>query len=1451
MNSKMFRFLGSVGIDNVDSFDMDFEQVQYDLNDPNVLLMVIRKKTGWDYYDYERFEGALTKIDYDYRLSFVYDSIDEESLANFFQDWLLSQRTIFFGVEAKLVENTLRISYRNSADGKRLNDLTKELKKLFEHINYPFDILVEENLEDEELLRKAGAEETEKEYLAAQRVEKYNIKGNYLKLNRIEEVWSLLPQNIDIVGEIFNLDSKTVKGAKILVKFGIGDNEGAINCSALQNDKTLERGQLQDLKNGARLEVRGKMDFDKFSGERILKADYIEALPPLPLRTDPEVEKRVELHLHSKMSAMDGLGEVEDYCKVAKSMGMKAIALTDHGNIQAFPELQKFAAKNDLKPIYGCEFYMFEPHQKYVFNPCDRILSKARYCVLDLESTGLSAIYDRITQFGGFIIENGEKIGELNILVNPQMPIPKKIQEKTHITDEMVKDCPTIEEVMDQIEEFIGDSILVTHNASFDFGLLNEARTRMGREIFHNPVIDTLALSHYLFPERRTHKLGAFAKALDVDGYDDEKAHAADFDAEILYLAWVQALNRYLDPNGTVKHEDLLKLDFTEANFPNLKGEELQRKIKGTRSSFYKNIRPSHVVVLAKDEQGLKDLYKLISLSNTEYMADVPKIPKELIAENREHLLIGSGCFNGEVFDKAKYCNFEQLKDFISFYDYIEIQPIENYSYLINTDEISEERLYQTLNLIIKAADEAKVKIVATGDCHYVNPEDKIARDVFIETKAIGGGRHPLNPPYRDKLPRFPNPDQHFRSTREMLDSFETWVSKDRAKEFVVTNSNWVADQIEVVHPIKEGTFAPNANLPGSDKLLRELCYQNLEKYYGPNPDAKIKERLDKELNGIINGGYSVIYWIAHKIIKKASEDGYFVGSRGSVGSSFVATMADITEVNPLEPHYLCPKCKHFEWSTDPKIRSGFDLEDKKCPVCGTLMEGNGQNIPFETFLGFNADKTPDIDLNFPPDYQAIAHNYTRILLGPKNCFRAGTIQTVADKNAFGYVRGYFEKQGVNPDSIPSAKIAMIANMCKGVKRTTGQHPGGIVVIPADMNVYDFTPFQYPAEDIEADWLTTHFDFNSMHDEVLKLDLLGQLEPLVLRKIALSSGVPFDTIPMNDRKVLSLFSSPKALKLKTNPLKFQTGAMAIPEFGTSFVQGLLQTAKPKTFNDLLAISGLSHGTDVWTFNAEDLIKAGKGDITTVIGCRDDIMRYLIEMGCDRLESFKFMETVRKNKGHANRTKIEEKVGMLREHGVPEWYIESCRRIQYLFPRAHATAYVINAVRNAWYKLYKPLHFYSIFLSDHIDKFEIKTMVKGLDAVVERVNVLETRSNTRNDKLSEKEEEILKGLKVCAEFLDRGFTFHNIDLYKSAAHDFVVDEDNKALYPPFTVIDGLGLSAAESVVKARENGEEFISKEDLKKRTSLSEANINDLSEAGALEGLGDKNQLSLFDFFDC
>jgi DNA polymerase-3 subunit alpha (Gram-positive type) len=1300
----------------------------------------------------------------------------------------------------------------------------------------------------------------EKEYIRTVEAGRYSTRsGRYKKVASIHDLMGMLDMNVEFEGEIFEADVRTSRSGKQIGVFGIGDDSDAINLRLVEGnrDSNITGEDIESIRVGGRYRVRGSLGADKYTGAKTVFGRFVEPLPPKPLREDHEPVKRVELHLHTKMSAMDGVGEMSDYVALAKNMGMTAIAVTDHGDIQSFPACQAACEKAGIKPIYGCEFYMFDPHPDYVFNPSPVPLANAKYCVLDLETTGLSSEFDRITEFGGVIMHNGSVIDRLEMMINPGIKIPKKISEKTRITDDMVKDAPTIEQALPKIMDFIGDCILVTHNATFDIGFLDVARRRMGLEPIKNPIIDTLALSRYLFPERRIHRLGNFIRYLGLDDtYNDDDAHRADYDAETLGAAWAVALNK-LNPDGKRTHEDLAHLDFDRSSIPNSKGmtdQEVETELAKLRSSYYKNLRPNHIIALVKNAEGLREMYRLVSLSNTDYLADVPKIPKGELAKNRQNLLLGSACFHGEVYDTAIYRPYDELKKVISFYDYIELQPLENYSYLINMGDTDKERLLLVLNQIVKAADEVGVPVVATGDCHYVNPEDKIIRDVYIVTKAVGGGSHPMFPPARRrdkvtderKMPYFENPDQHFRSTEEMLRCFEEWLPKEKAYEMVVTNSNKIADQIEVVYPVKKGIYPPNSNLPNSAEMLRSICYENLYKTYGPNPDPKIKERLDKELDGIIGHGYSVTYYIANRIIAKAHEDGYLVGSRGSVGSSFAATMANITEVNPLPPHYLCPKCKHFEWGDETKYQSGFDLPDKACPECGTKMEKNGQSIPFETFLGFNAEKVPDIDLNFPQDYQSKAHDYTRQLLGAKNVFRAGTIETVADKTAFGYVRGYFEdllgKEGAK--GVSNERIAQLAAKCQGVKRTTGQHPGGIVVIPSDMDVFDFTPYQHPADDLTSDWLTTHYDFASMHDEVLKLDLLGHVDPMALRKLSLITGVDITKIPMDDKRVLSLFSSPKELGMKANPLNFATGAVALPEFGTNFVQGLLADAKPKTFNHLLIVSGLSHGTNVWNSNAQDLIKRGITDINGVIGCRDDIMNYLISKGVPNLTAFKIMEDVR----HGRKVRPEYEKAM-RDAGVPDYYIESCNKIKYLFPRAHATAYVMGAVRQAWFKLYRPLDFYAVYFSVRIDKFDIPTLLAGKKAVYAKIAEFTKRNEDRSlgRPLEEKEKEILKGLFAASEMLERGYTFKNIDIYKSEAADFVPDYENKCLILPFNTVDGLGEAAAQTVIEARKEGE-FLSKEDLHDRTKLSEANINDLSKLGCLDGMGETNQMSLFEF---
>lgn len=1309
----------------------------------------------------------------------------------------------------------------------------------------------------EEASRQEGLRAAEQSFLdnmrqtqAVQDTRKSFVRGDYTELPSIDKIFSVPQGNVSFKGEVFEVMTRMTRRGSLMASFGAGDSNSAVNVRAMESKNGMTSDVLTGLKVGDQVMIRGAIEFDQRTGERQIFAHYIDKLPPKALRTDPEIEKRVELHLHTKMSAMDGLGDIENYVALAKNMGMKALAVTDHGVIQSFPAAESAGAKAGLKILYGIEFYAFD-FPKYVYNPVPVRLSKAKYCVFDFETTGLSSRYDHPTEFGGVIVENGLVTKRFDQFINAGVHIPEKITEKTHITDEMIKDGPDEKTAAKILSDFIGDAVLVSHNAPFDVGFLNVMREKAGMPPITNTVVDTLALSHYLFPEAGRHTLGALSRNLGLAVYNEDEAHRADFDAESLNSVW-QTIIPILEKT----QKDLTLVDLQNLVCKN--------------SNIYRHLKTFHLVALAKNQAGIKSLYRLVSDSETTYMAagSTPKIPREALMRERANLLFGSACFNGEVFELAMNKSEKELKEAMGFYDYIEIQPKENYSWLVNMKMIDQARLMTILKSIVSAADEIHKPICATGDCHYVNPEDKICRDIYISAKALGGGNHPLNGFGRNKMPLFPNPDQHFRSTKEMLDSFRSWLPEDRCQEIVIKNSGKIADSIEPCAILKDKLYTPDANLPGSDVKLKDICYANLHKVYGDNPDPKIVERLDKELNGIISHGYSVTYYIAHCLIEKANSDGYFVGSRGSVGSSFAAHMAGITEVNPLAPHYLCPKCKHFEWGTDSKIRSGFDLPDKACPVCGTPMVRDGQSIPFETFLGFNAEKVPDIDLNFPQDYQSKAHDFTRTLLSTPeenakiakgepisnpHVIRAGTIATAEEKNAFGYVKGYYERtQG--EDSWPKvnkAYAAYLAARCTGVKRTTGQHPGGIVVIPADMDIFDFTPYQYPADDPSDGWLTTHYEFASMHDSVLKLDELGHVDPMALRMMSLMTNVGIYDIPMSDPKVLSLFSSPAALGLKENPLGFKTGAIALPEFGTNFVQGLLEEAKPRTFDDLLIISGLSHGTDVWNNNAEDLIKSGKA-LGMVIGCRDDIMNYLITMGVPNNISFKIMEDVR----HGKKVKPDYEKTM-REHNVPDWYIDSCNKIHYLFPRAHATAYVMGAVRVAWFKIYHPLEFYATYFSTRCDRFDIKTLSGSLSGILSAINALKMKAASKVD-YSDTDDEILKSDMAACEMVDRGYKIENINLMESDASLWKPCHARNSIIPPFNVISNFGVKAAQGIVKAREGGP-FISKEDLKDRVrdlkdengqsfSIGESAIQALDDVGALAGLDESNQMSLFDF---
>ncbi len=1473
MNEKMVRFLNHLELKNIERFDMDFDLVCRNQFVPDQVDMIIVKDTPWEYSLLEEFQSGLSIIGFQYSIQFsykrkptVYDAI------KLFEDWHRSHTRYPSKIKLEGSGSIITFVYESEAQKEEYEQITKDfidflnflcyrfefdhevresgqegpvvsekkLKKLEEKANKVIEEEQEEDEETETSYYKDSRDVIEEQEELRQVEEEYiqNLKDN-LEQMRLDQKknkstyknWrdkipytivkdlSLLDAesgNVDLNGELFGIDKpRTQRGGRSFLTFGIGNPTGAVNVRAMEGEY-ITASDLESYKNGMFARIAGYMSKDRYTGQPVLEARAIELLPPPDLRTDEEKEKRVELHLHTKMSVMDGVTNMDTYCALAKNMGHKAIAITDHGVTQGFPEAAKASEKYGIKVLYGSELYMVNDELPFALNPSEDLLRNATYVVFDLETTGLSTRYDKITEFGGVRFEHGQVVETLDLLINPEREIPAKIVEKTKITNEMVKGKPTIEQAMDRILEFMKGAILVSHNITFDYGFINESLKNMGREKLVQPAIDTLSLSHYLFPEANRHTLGALSRNLGISTYNEDEAHRADYDARVLNEVWLAMLSRLMKDNYEIKHSDLAKIKSTNA--------------------MLKHMRGSHVTCLAINKDGFHNLNQLVSESHIDFFANVPKTPKREIIRLRKGLLLGSACLNGEIFDIERTRSKEDLLEAMKFYDFIEVQPPENYSYLINRGSCENyEEIQKYIKDIVDCAAELNITCVATGDVHYANPEDKIIRDIYIEAKAVGGALHPL----KIRNVNCEAPNQHYRSTKEMLDAFE-FLGKEKAFEIVVTNTNKIADMVETLSPIQKELHPPV--LEDSPKRLTETCYAKAKEIYGDPLPEVIEERLKKELDGIISNGYSVTYDAANKIVSKANEDGFMVGSRGSVGSSFAAHMFGITEVNPLKPHYHCPNCKHLEFVDSPQYLSGYDLPDKRCPHCGEKMIGDGQNIPFETFLGFNADKIPDIDLNFPSDYQDKAFDYTKVIFGPHNVFRAGTIGTVAEKTAFGYVRGYYESKGIDPSTVNPAWIAYLASHATDVKRTTGQHPGGIMVLPKGLSIYDFTPIQYPADDKESTWLTTHLDYTALHDALLKLDLLGHVDPLALRMMSQMTGIDVKKIPLNDQRVISLFTSDKALNRNGNYLGEKTGAVGLPEFGTQTGIDILCGAKPKSFADLVVVAGLAHGTDVWNNNARDLIRDGTCTIREVIGCRDDIMTYLIGKGVPSNIAFKVMEDVRK--GKKVKPEFEE---ILRAKNVPDWYINSCNKIKYMFPKAHAVAYVTMAVRVGYFKLYHPLVFYAVWFTARCEQYDIRAMIAGKEGIIDRYNELKVKKANRLEKLSPKETEIMKMLTIAIEMTERGYKFSNIDLYRSEADRFIVDEETQSLIPPFRVLDGLGLAAAESVVEARKIAK-FSSKEDLLKRTKLTSTNVEELSELGVLDGLGDTEQMSLFEF---
>lgn len=1197
---------------------------------------------------------------------------------------------------------------------------------------------------------------------------------------------------VAVCGTVLGVEFREIRGNRYLCTFDVTDYTSSITVKFFvqKDDYELRNEQI---KEGMYFKVRGDAQFDKFSRELTIMASDIIELKKHEKMDNAEA-KRVELHLHTQMSAMDAVTPAEKLVERAAKWGHRAIAITDHGVVQAYPEAYSAGKKHNIKIIYGVECYLLDNEAPIVFGDAAKCAGHKLsdgYVVFDIETTGLYAARDRITEIGAVKVENGMITDRFSTFVNPGIPIPEFITKLTGISDEMVADAPDTAQALESFLQFVGDLPVVAHNASFDTGFIRHHARQCGMQ-FNNMIIDTLQFCRRLFPELGKHKLDVVAKHL---GIKLENHHRAVDDAEATAEIFLKCLQMVAD-KGAETVEDIDKI---------LSGDFDFRKAESY-----------HAILLVKNSVGLKNLYKIISESHLEYFHKKPRVPKSLLLKYREGLILGSACEAGELFraivdEKSP----EEIEKIASFYDYLEIQPLGNNEFLVATGKVSGyEQLKELNKKIVQLGEKLKKPVVATCDVHFMDPQDEVFRRILMYEQG-----------YQDADRQAP---LYFRTTEEMLEEF-AYLGEEKAYEVVVTNTNLIADMTEEVIPIPLGTYPPK--IEGAEQELEKLAYEKAHKIYGDPLPEIVAKRLERELTSIIKNGFAVMYIIAQKLVKKSNEDGYIVGSRGSVGSSLAATMAGITEVNPLPPHYVCKKCKHSEFITDGSVGSGFDLPRKNCPVCGELMKGDGHDIPFETFLGFDGDKAPDIDLNFSGEYQAQAHKYTEVIFGKGNVYRAGTIASVAEKTAYGFVKKYLEDKDI---VATNAEINRLVKGCTGIKRTTGQHPGGIIVIPRDKEVYDFTPIQRPADDTSSDIITTHFDFHSLHDTILKLDILGHDDPTMIRMLCDLTGISIYDVPVNDEKVMQLFLSTEPLGIKPEDINCQVGTFALPEFGTRFVRQMLVDTKPKTFSDLLQISGLSHGTDVWLNNAQDLVRNGVCSISDVIGTRDNIMIYLMYKGLPPKSAFKIMEDVRKGRGL--KPEYEEE---MKAHDVPEWYIESCKKIKYMFPKAHAAAYVLTAVRIGWFKVYHPLAFYATYFTVRADEFDAATMACGKEIVQRRIAELEKQGNA----ISAKDKNVLTILEVVNEMYARGIKFLPIDIYESDATKFRIQDGS--IRPPLNALPGLGGNAAKSIAEARKQGE-FISIEDLKIRSGASKSVIEILQQNGCLDGIPESSQLSFF-----
>ena len=1451
---------------------------------------------------YTNFIDILKKhfIDYKVKVYFVVDKQKNELIKDYYQ-YLINKNMeefplleTFLDNDISYNNNILTIEVANKAEQMKLESISINLSGLLESVGYNIEnINIVVNEEKSMEIRK----EIEKSKIVDIKTEKkeiVEIVGGYIP-KVTHEISGIFAEedNVSIEAYIFGIDIfESSKSNFKIFTFKITDFNDSMYAKLFVKEQSDFDFYKKNIKSNSWYKLRGYTKFDKYSNEIVLnirdinKSDKVTEAPK-----DDEEEKRVELHAHTMMSQMDGLVDAKTLIKQAVKWGHKAIAITDHNGVQAFPDVYHLVCdlnkgkEDKFKAIYGAEFTLIDDSVNIVVRENDSILLDNTYVVFDFETTGFNAGGgDTIIEIGAVKIHNGEIIDRFDELINPGRKLPNKIVEVTNITDDMLKNKDNEENAIKRFIDWFEDYPMVAHNAKFDVSFLEMCYQKYDLGEFKNTVIDTLELSRILDNSFARHNLTALVKRYNVP-WDEDAHHRADYDAEGTALVF---------------HKMMQKLSSQNIE----KVSQLNKMID--KNEIHKYGRSYHVNVLVKNKVGLKNLFKIVSLANTKYLYKTPRILRSVLNELREGLLIGSGCYESEVFVEAKSKSEEELANIISFYDYVEVQPLDVYNHMLQTNDFgSVSELMEHIRKIIRVTKDSGKLIVATGDVHHLFKEDKIYREIIVNQKVPGGGRHPLAKGNITEIP-----SQHFRTTNEMLADFD-FLDEETKKEIVITNPNKIADMVNIIEVIIETGGVPfSPKIDNSVETVTDLVYTKAKDWYGdPLPynieeriakelygdgifdsikaelernsvdnikeesfkilhntilqgfdavkdkirnELKIKEpeisdddleiKLKKTLGGIIGGGFDVIYLIAQKLVKKSNDDGYLVGSRGSVGSSFVATMMGITEVNPLPAHYRCPNCKYSIFEIDGNVlantySSGFDLPDYICPKCQSNMIKDGNDMPFATFLGFNADKVPDIDLNFSDLNQAAAHDYTKVLFGEDNVYRAGTIGTVAEKTAYGFVKGYCEDKGINKKS---AEIERLAMGCTGVKRTTGQHPGGIVVIPGYMDVFDFTPFQYPADDSNSPWRTTHFDYHAIDQDVLKLDILGHSDPTQLRMIQDLSGHDVTKVPLDDKATMGIFLSPEPLGVSKEQILNETGTLGIPEFGTPFTIGLVAETKPTTFAELIKISGLSHGTDVWLGNAQELIKNNIVPFKEVIGCRDDIMVYLMQKGMKPLKAFKIMEFVRKGKASKEPDKWSEFESEMKEAGIEDWYIDSCRKIKYMFPKAHATAYVTSAFRIAYYKVHYPSYFYASWFSTKATDFDIETMIKGYDAI--KTKMVEI-SNKGFD-ASNKESGILECLKLALEMTARGLKFKNVDLLKSKATIFSLDEDGN-LIPPFSTIDGLGDTVAKTIVEEREKCP-FLSIEDLQKRGKVSSTLIEKMRSMRILDGLDESSQLTLF-----